>query len=491
MRFSAVILFLVFATNMLAQPVRFSNFYNMDGAGGFEDLQVLGESGLVAVGSSINLNIQSGFYQGFHLVADPLGNELGAAALNVTNSSVQTLAVLQSVYTGQLYTAGYLCDYTIAGAEDCDLYFTRFNPIFQDTVYAHRIGNTNTAEILECMVETRPNKFMLGGWTFSDSTSTDTDILLVTIDSTGNELNRVVFGGEGNDYISAGCRFDESGNAIYTGYTQSFDGGNGKTWAVKTDSIGNILWHQVYQGLSLQVDAGAAITRLADGSFVIGGHSISPNETNGFLLKIDTLGNQLWSNQYSLDGQQGVFSVIELADGSLVATGESTETEDASYGGWLIKTDTIGKLEWSRVYNPTFGTDHLRDVEQLSNGDFIMAGLGRGISPTIQVGWIIRVDSLGCLVEGCDEPSSVQNQSMDFFRFYPNPAKDRITIESRVPIEHLLLRDVTGRTLQAFDLEQSQNFQADINVDDLPSGIYLLEARTISGKRSVQKVVLE
>lgn len=490
MRFSAVILFLVFATNMLAQPVRFSNFYDVKGAGGFMDMEVVQPIGLVTVGSALNVETNQGFYEGRTFSVDLLGTQLTSAQLNIAGGNLYAQSVLQSQYYDHFYGVGYMCQTDTTFEENCDFYFSRINPITYDTIISTVIGSPDSTEVLTCAVETGPNNILLAGWTFSDSSYTTTDLLFITVDSVGNQKNRVQFGGDNADFVQFGCNYDQNGNAIFTGYTQSFGTVSTRTWVVQTDSVGNVAWHREYDGLSQLLDGGTCITLLADGNFVLAGKGHDPGDSYAFLLKFDPLGNMMWAERYSPQNQQTLHRVIELPDGNFVAVGELSDNEDG-LAGWLLKTDQNGLKVWSREYNPSFGNDVLRDVEQLDNGDFIMVGAGNGLAPDLQDGWVIRVDSLGCLVEGCDEPSSVQNHNMDFFRFYPNPAKDRITIESRVPFAHLHLLDITGRMLRNFELGEAQKFQANITLDYLPSGIYLLEVLTGQGQRSVRKVVLE
>ncbi len=71
---------------------------------------------------------------------------------------------------------------------------------------------------------------------------------------------------------------------------------------------------------------------------------------------------------------------------------------------------------------------------------------------------------------------------------YPNPATSNITVQSRTPVTHVWLSDLAGRRLSAFG---NQGQQWNLDVSGFSKGIYLVEAITEDGKRSVQKVVVE
>ena len=80
------------------------------------------------------------------------------------------------------------------------------------------------------------------------------------------------------------------------------------------------------------------------------------------------------------------------------------------------------------------------------------------------------------------------NESELTFSTYPNPATFNLTINSKTELTQAWLTDLTGRRLSAFR-NLSGQWQIDVSV--LPSGIYLVEAVTEDGRRSVQKVVVE
>lgn len=86
-------------------------------------------------------------------------------------------------------------------------------------------------------------------------------------------------------------------------------------------------------------------------------------------------------------------------------------------------------------------------------------------------------------------PNSLAERNFQF-SIYPNPATDNLRIESQTPLAQVRLTDLAGRPSVQQTFRQAQG-DVSIDASNLPSGIYLLEAITQDGRRSVQKVVVQ
>ena len=190
----AVSILLAFIVNAgFGQTVRFSSFFDSNnGAGLLERVVRMDNGNLMAVGS--NLNPANGNRQdGHHVVVDSQGNLLSEYEIVFPGMTYNTQSLIQTS-SGSIFSSGYFCDYTIESPGYCDFYFARLDET-GDTLFTKVIERPDTSELLLSMVETRPNKIMLIGWTYNDTTDADADLLFITVDTLGNELNRVVFGG--------------------------------------------------------------------------------------------------------------------------------------------------------------------------------------------------------------------------------------------------------------------------------------------------------
>ncbi len=495
-----VAILLLFCLGGVAQSIRFSGFYDLNnGAGGLLSVVNLGNDTLIAVGSSLNLSTNSGYSEGHHVVVDPSGNLVYEHQFSEQQKSHKPQIVIRSAYSNSTYSSGYFCDYTVESPGPCDFYFSRLDET-GDTLFTKIIERPDTSDLLLSMVETRPNRIMLIGWTYNDTTDADADILLIIVDTLGNEVNRVVYGGVGTDYIHSGIVINEDGEVLMTGYTASFAGSDNDTWLIKTDSIGNVVWHQTYNHLSpSNGDSGLDIAELQDGNFVVVGafDNASNTESWAFAMKIDPDGNAIWTKRYENTFSQAIYACEVLDDGKIVAVGQTSNTGEGAQGqgGWLVKMDENDDTLWTRTYNPSVNSDLFRNMLVMPNGDIVMVGFGCGENSTTQDGWILRVDSMGCVVEGCYSVGMEELEEVGAFSIYPNPTSGVVRIELKGDSPSTSLRmtvtDVLGREMTTPDPSFSGGELPGIDVSAWPDGIYFVTLTDTDGNRLTQRLVVE
>ena len=262
--FTAVLLLLV--VNLYGQPIRFSEFYDSDdGAGAILNI-VESDNGFIAQGT----NFKNGVRQSHTLEIDSEGQLLTDHTVFDVQVGYESFAMVR-LSTGQIASAGSLCDYNVPSPGYCDFYFALLDES-GDTVFTNVYPRIDTTDILLSMIETRPNKILLIGWTYDDTTNADSDLLFITVDTLGNELNRVVYGGGGTDFISDGVVIDSTGDVLMVGYTKSFPSINsGRSWVIKTDSLGNVKWYRTYNGIGASTANGIRADRLLNGNVIISG----------------------------------------------------------------------------------------------------------------------------------------------------------------------------------------------------------------------------
>ncbi|MEZ5145905.1 MAG: hypothetical protein R2759_02160 [Bacteroidales bacterium] len=68
---------------------------------------------------------------------------------------------------------------------------------------------------------------------------------------------------------------------------------------LKTDSLGNYQWHQLYGGY--WAEHGTNVIETPDGGYLLGGYFWKPgydHSQDAMLIKTDSLGNEEWTNYY-------------------------------------------------------------------------------------------------------------------------------------------------------------------------------------------------
>ena len=87
-----------------------------------------------------------------------------------------------------------------------------------------------------------------------------------------------------------------------------------------------------------------------------------------------------------------------------------------------------------------------------------------------------------------DDSSTGLNEtnSANSIRFYPNPIKNQLTINSRSEIKKIEIRNLTGQLIQSLN---TSSFEKSIDMSDFSSGNYLVSVIFISGQIHTQRVV--
>ena len=122
---------------------------------------------------------------------------------------------------------------------------------------------------------------------------------------------------------------------------------------LKIDADGNELWHQSI-GDTLRREEVVSIKQVSDGGFIVGGtvNTVSTFDFDFYLLKTDSNGNKLWSQNFgwnsdnSNESDRGT-SVIETVDGGYVITGSYVDPDSFL----VVKTDMNGNELWSKLVN--------------------------------------------------------------------------------------------------------------------------------------------
>jgi PKD repeat protein len=273
-------------------------------------------------------------------------------------------------------------------------------------------GGTGT-DALNTLLITDDGGYMLGGVSKSgisgnktepnrDTSGFTYDYWIVKTDSAGNMEWDKDFGSAGTDqfysmiqandgsYMLAGfSHYGISGDKTQTGW------GGPDFWIVKTDSAGIKLWDKVFGGTNgdypydlLQTPDGGYILAGVSNSDVGGDKSEPRWDTVGYtgdywLLKIDFLGNKEWDRTFggTIDEFDiGSFSLTSdggflLAGNSLSqASGNKTENNLGAGQGWVVKTDSMGNLNWEKtIFTLPDGGFFLTLATQSADGCYVFA----------------------------------------------------------------------------------------------------------------------
>lgn len=139
---------------------------------------------------------------------------------------------------------------------------------------------------------------------------------------------------------------------------------------------------------------GNSVAAANDGGFAVIGSSNSSGNKQVYLLKTDSAGKELWNNSFGGKNFEDGINIKNTSDGGYIICG-ITKSFKENYDGdvYLIKTDSLGKEEWSKLY----GGEKMEIgnyVLQTPEGAYLIAG--NCIKPDkTQDMYLLKVDSKG------------------------------------------------------------------------------------------------
>jgi len=309
---------------------------------------------------------------------------------------------------------------------------------------------------------------------------------LIRTDSLGNQLWEQSYGGSLYESGRAVIQTSDDG-FLQLGWTRSFGAGQRDFYLVKTDSLGNQQWQRTYGGSG--EDNGAGLTPLSDGNYLLYGASQEGGVFHGMLCKVTSTGNVIWSYRYAYQNQifNDFFSAIQLPDESIVATG-GTDAPGEGNAGWLVKVDSEGNELWQRKFNKNQYTDLFYTMLTAEDGGFLLGGQAVNLETMSQDAWLLKVDSVGCAYPNCLVGIDEKGSRQAIVDVWPSPCTDVLHFElsgnsAQLDVQVL---DMQGREV----LRHKQHEQrATLNVADWPSGAYVLRGMDGSGRSFSMKVV--
>lgn len=312
---------------------------------------------------------------------DHLGNELWNKAFGGNNDE-EAYSVKQTSDGGYIL-AGYTKSF---GAGGTDVYVIKTDPAGNE-IWSKFFGGSQDDEAYD-IVQTMDGGYLIAAVTSSFAVG-GRDAWLIKINSSGIQQWTKSLGGLASDGVRS-IQLTSDGGFIFTGWTYSYGGGSlGNAWLVKTDSLGNIIWHKAFGGSD--VDRGYSVKQLNDGGYILTGYTSSFG--NGLddmlLIRTDSLGNDLWRKYIGGTGRDYGNSVVQTPDGGFAVTGYTLSYGAGGDDVWLVKTDSLGNTEWIKTYGGT-ASDVGYCLIISSDFSFVIVGHTLSFGAGVHDVWLIK-----------------------------------------------------------------------------------------------------
>ncbi|MEC9273834.1 MAG: hypothetical protein VX680_04025, partial [Candidatus Neomarinimicrobiota bacterium] len=266
--------------------------------------------------------------------------------------------------------------------------------------------------------QTDDGGFILTGYTYSTKNHTN-DVWLIKTDANGNEEWNRTLGDSIYFQWNAGGDEEPMPYALYdygSSVQQTSDGGyiiggystgwcfdsdwritcKSNVLLIKTDSRGDREWLKSFgESKAGEFHRGHSVQITPDGGYIIAGErAIGNEESNFWLIKTDSNGNQIWDKTYGNGGEKG-WSVQQTTDGGYIMTGQ-THSMTNYWDWWLLKTDSNGNEIWDKTFGGSEQDYGGYCVQQTTDGGFILTGqtysFGNDQGSNL---WLIKTNSEG------------------------------------------------------------------------------------------------
>jgi hypothetical protein len=400
------------------------------------------------------------------------------------------------------------------------------------------LGNTQWAKQVTAFAalgysikQTNDGGYIVSGMR-SDTTASLWDGFVVKFDSAGNMQWNQIIAGPDNDVLSS-VEQTSSGGYITAGLTQSYGSGESDILLVTLDSSGNILATKTIG--SAGNEAADNISRTSDNGYILAGKSDTAtlsfsNQT--LLIKLDSALNIQWNKNFS-GTSLGKISVSPTLDGGYITTCGGSGSQIC-----LVKTNSIGDTIWTRGFSDSISSSYAATICQTSDQGYLLSGYRGSFSAYGDV-FVIKTDSLGnglCQEETtspavfsstitslvpsmlvysagaclnvpitvssgvkdstiCSSSSSlsVKETLADPLSIYPNPASDLLTISVdgnyQFNTMSLYLFETSGKQVANYFGIKEHNFELKRN--KLNSGIYFLRISLDNKEVFYWKIIFE
>eukprot|EP01022_Parablepharisma_sp_SALTPOND_P027084 TRINITY_DN6572_c0_g1_i1.p1 TRINITY_DN6572_c0_g1~~TRINITY_DN6572_c0_g1_i1.p1 ORF type:complete len:2609 (-),score=102.52 TRINITY_DN6572_c0_g1_i1:818-8608(-) len=284
-------------------------------------IQTLDNGNIVVCGSTKSKG--EGGYDGWVLLLDSSGNLVWDKTYGGSNDDV--LYRIRVASTGGFVATGYTRS---KGAGYADVWLIRITS--EGALQWDKTFGGGGNDYAVSVVETPDQGFAAAGYSGSMLLN-GLDGYVVKVDSAGNLGWEKYIGGLLDEYL-----YDIAATSDGKLLVVGFNGLTPDIWALKLSSTGAIIWEKNY-GTTLNEDKGYAVTAMYDGGFLLAGTTsdlLLP--TQGYIIRLNSAGNLLWSKQVGGAGSEVLWGIAMSPDGGYCVVGDTTSYSAASSSIYVI-----------------------------------------------------------------------------------------------------------------------------------------------------------
>ena len=221
-------------------------------------------------------------------------------------------------------------------------------------------------------------------------------ILCVSLLSYGQNNFFKMYSGSGYDRGEGIVQLEDS-SYVVTGSSSSW-GESSQAFLLKIDTVGNYLWSQSYGGP--ESEAGKRVLYNADLGFYIAGfsNSFGSGDFDAYLVKTDLNGNKLWEKTYGKPSNwERINDAIWTKDSTILMVGEVQATNGAASDILIIHADKNGDTLWTKTFG-SIGEDRANSIISVQDSLFIIGGEMFIPDSNLVKGFILKMNTAGDII---------------------------------------------------------------------------------------------
>jgi hypothetical protein len=329
---------------------------------------------------------------------DTTGAELWTRQLGTSNWDVGTSIAIDD--NGDAYVTGFTSgNFGRQNAGGADAFLTKIDAMGR-VLWTTQTGTRNDDESNAVAVDPFHNVYITGytEGAMIGSNEGGRDQFLAKFSSSGNLLWTEQFGTAGSDQGNS-IATDSAGNIYISGSTES------RATLMKFDGQGGMLWTKLLGMNSVRSD-GVAVDRF-DNVYVTGPTSVT-GSTDSYLVKFDPFGGQLWTKLYGSVTALDITTSLALDNfGNVFLTGwtnYSVNSYSINNDVFLAKFNSLGTQIWKQEFGST-DADWGLSVTTDMRGSVYIAGRTEGQLDEVDC-HCVRADDAFLVKFAIPEPSS-------------------------------------------------------------------------------------
>jgi len=236
---------------------------------------------------------------------------------------------------GDLLSVGYSRTFNTGLHSIGDVFILKTSPNF-DTLWHkayYSAGNDYCADFVELQNRDIVLLTNIGGFVNSNQAdyryTKDSQIGFIKIDEDANELERILWGGEGHDFASEIIKSPDNSGYYIVGSTQSFGNGNFDVLLLKVDNNFNEIWYKTFGDTSFDYGKSIVYSNIDQHLYLLSSESNpKTKEVKTVLYNLDLDGNVIDTQEFKLNKYTYAANLIVDKDGKLYILGNCYENRN-------------------------------------------------------------------------------------------------------------------------------------------------------------------